>query len=149
MTQLRGSRLTAIVRSAAVAALLVSAAGCAGSAASAGAGSGRGAGGADMFAGTWEGTFAASEFSGTLRMSLTWTDGSYSGTVTAGAMGEEFTSDIENFKQEEKGFTFYTYMADGDLYFTGALDGDTITGSFQVFVQGEQQDEATFRFEKK
>jgi len=105
MTQFTGSRMTKVIRSAVVLTLLAAAAGCAGSAAKVDTRAGGGSGDAAMFAGTWEGTFDASEFSGEMGITLVYENGSYTGSLMARAMGEEMRSDIENFKSEGAEFT--------------------------------------------
>ena len=140
-------RIPGGIRSAVILALMLVMAGCAGSAATSGAMAGADAAGS--LAGTWDGTFDASDFSGGMTLTLTWGDGAYTGSLTATAMDQEFTEPISNFKVEDTTVTFYTYMADGDIYFTGKVEEGTMGGTFAVFVGGEQQDEATFRFVKK
>ncbi len=149
MTEYRGARVTKIIRSAVVLTLLAAAAGCAGSAAKVDTRSGGGAGDAAMFAGTWEGTFDASDFSGEMGITLVYESGSYSGSLMARVMDEELWSDIEDFKHEGAEFSCYTFMSDADVYIKGKVEGNRMSGTFQVFVGGEQADEGAFSFEKK
>ncbi len=102
-----------------------------------------------MFAGTWAGTFDTSQFSGEMVLSLAYENGSYSGSLTAWAMDEEFTEEIGNFKSEGSEFTFYTFMADADIYFTGKVEEGKMIGTFGVYQDGTQADDASFSFVKK
>lgn len=132
----------------AVAAVLILAlAGCAGSAATVDT---RG-GGDDlaMFAGTWEGILDASDFSAEMSLVLNHADGTVTGSVTLSAMGETMSAEMENFENEGMEFTSYFYMSGGDVYVKGALDGDKMTGTFQVFVEGNMEDEGTWNVTRK
>ncbi len=149
MMKNNGSRVLRGMRSASVITLTLIIAGCAGSAATVDTGAGADAAGS--LAGTWEGTFDATDFSGEMTLKLTWEDGSYTGslTATATAMDQEFTEPISNFKVEDATVTFYTYLAEVDIYFTGTVEEGKMSGTFAVFVEENQQDEATFSFVKK
>ncbi len=149
MTEYGSSRVSNILRSACILTLVVVVTGCAGSTASVDTRSGRGAGDAAQFAGTWEGTFDASEFSGEMGITFVYESGSYSGSLMARAMGEEMRSVVENFKSEGAEFSCYTFMSDADVYVKGKVEGNNMSGTFTVFVEGEQVDEGVFSFQKK
>ena len=147
MTEKRSNRFRPVTGLLTASLLMLAAAGCAGSAATVDTRSE--SGGTAMFAGTWAGTFEVTDFSGDMGVTLAFEEGSWTGTVTASAMGETFTSELENFESEGAGFTFYTFMADGDIYFKGMVEGEKMSGTFQVFVEGNMQDEGVFTFTKK
>ena len=150
MTKNNGSRVLRGIRSTSVITLMLIIAGCAGSTATVDTGAGAGStGDAAAFAGTWEGTFDASEFSGEMMLALMYENGTCTGSLTASAMGESLTADIENFKGEGIECSFQTYMQGADLYFTGKIEDDKMIGTFVVYVEGDQADEGAFQFTKK
>ena len=150
MTVNNRSRIQVGLRSAATCALILVMAGCAGAAASVDTRtSARSADEAAMFAGTWSGSFDASEFSGEMAISLTYESGAYSGSLTARAMGDELTAGIENFKSEGAEFTCSTFMDGADVYIKGKVEENSMAGTFMVYIEGNQVDEGIFKFVKK
>jgi len=120
--------------------LALTVAGCAGSARSSGP---------DLFTGTWSGTFEASQLGGTMELTLAFSEEGWTGTMAAGAMGETITGDISSFEFEESACTFTTYLQGGDLVFAGTVAEGKMTGTFEVFVEGEYADGGTFDFTKQ
>jgi len=130
------------IRHGSVALALVLALGTAGCAASARS-SGRSIG-PDFYAGTWSGTFVASNFDGDVDLDLAFADGEWSGTMVMGAMGDRLDGAITNFEFEENACSFMTYIQGGDLIFKGTVAEAKMTGTFEVFVEGEHADGGTF-----
>ncbi len=124
--------------------LALAAAGCAGSA----RGGGRTAG-PDLFAGTWAGTFEADDFGGEMELVLTFAEDAWSGTMTVHVMDESVGGEISSFEFEENTCTFTTFIAGGDLVFMGTVAEGKMTGTFEVYVEGNYADGGTFTFTRQ
>lgn len=131
-------------------ALILVAAGCAGAAKT--SGDQRGGGAADevkVFAGTWEGTFSATNFDGEMMLVLSKEGENWTGTLDASVEGETVSGDILKFEIEENTCTIHTFISDADVFFTGTVEDGGMAGTFTVYVDGDQADEGTFKFAKK
>ena len=130
--------------------LLLMAAGCAGSATATGARGGRGAADeATVFIGTWEGTFSATDFDGGMRLVLLREGEEWSGTLDVSVMDESASGEILTFEQEGITCTFHSFIEGGDVFFRGSVEEGTMSGTFEVYVEGELADEGLFKFTKK
>ena len=100
--------------------------------------------GPDLYVGTWSGTFEASQFGGTMSMTLAWSEEGWTGTITMGAMDEFIDGDVLSFEFEDSSCTFTSFVEGGDLVFKGAVEEGKMTGTFEVFVEGEYADGGVF-----
>ncbi|MFC1530284.1 hypothetical protein ACFL6R_06175 [Gemmatimonadota bacterium] len=149
-----GTHRHSIFAGIALCAMIVTIAGCAGSAATTTAEAGRGSRGAGdataLYAGNWEGSFDISLGAGGLMLVLNHDDGSWTGEVTFDADGEIVSGAIESFVITEDGCSFQTLVqGEADVMFTGKLAEGSLAGMIEIYAQGQMMADGTFVLTKK
>ncbi len=153
MTNTRTPRRS-IAAGIALCAMIVTIAGCAGSAATTTAEAGRGSGGAGdavaLYAGNWEGSFDISLGSGGLMLVLNHDEGVWTGEVTFDADGEMISGAIESFAITEEGCSFQTFVqGQADVMFKGRLEEGSMVGVIDIYAESQMMADGTFVLTKK
>ncbi len=145
------TRQRTLLTGAATIALILTVAGCAGSAGT--TQTPGGGGGVDvvaLYAGIWEGTFDISMGSGGLSLVLNHDEGVWSGNVMFDADGEIVDGAIESFAVTDEGCTFQTFVQGAaDVFFKARLEEGAMIGSLEVYAESELVADGMFTLKKK
>jgi len=121
--------------------VMLTAAGCAGSAGTSRApGARRAPGPEEIYAGMWEGTFDITMVAGGLSLVLNYEEGQWSGEVLFFVEGESVSGAVERFEVTDEGCFFTTYVQEADASFKASVEEGVMKGSMTVSAGGEQID---------
>lgn len=144
------TRQCTLLTGAATIALILTVAGCAGSA---GTTQTPGGGGGDdavtLYAGIWEGTFDISIGSGGLSLVLNHDEGVWTGEVLFGIEGEMVGGAIESFAASEEGCTFQVFIEMADVFMKARIEDGVMIGSVEAYADGQLVADGTFVLNKK
>ena len=145
------TRQRTLLTGAATIALLLTVAGCAGSAGTTQTpGGGGGVDAVTLYAGMWEGTFDISMGSGNLRLVLNHEAGTWTGNVMFDAEGEIIEGAVESFAVTDEGCTFQTFVQGAaDVFFMARLEEGVMVGSLEAYAESELVSDGTFTLKKK
>ena len=143
---------TDILRTAMMA-LLLTAAGCAGSAGSAeapgGGSSSRASDMASLYTGSWEGSFDLTMVAGDMNLTLERDGEVWTGELYLDVQGESISAPVENFKLTEEGCSFMAFVDVAEVICNARVEDGTMAGVMEAYAESELVAEGTFVLKKK
>ncbi len=144
------TRQRTLLTGAATIALILTVAGCAGSAGTTQTpGGGGGVDEVTLYAGMWEGTFDISLGAGNMRLVLNHDAGTWTGEVLFGIEGEMVGGAIESFAASEEGCTIQAFIEMADVFMKARIEDGVMVGSLEAYAESELVADGTFILNKK
>ena len=96
------------------------------------------------FAGTWQGSFTLNMGGGEVLFVLKPEGNSYFGEATITFEGESMFGTIYQQKFEGNSCSYWVTLSEYEVQVKGTLEGNRISGTIEIYTQGEFADSGTF-----